>query len=151
VPEVTGTIVVGVDGSPGSRRALRWAIAEARLRNTTVDAVMTWQTPSYAYAGVAVAPPIAELGESASAVLSDTIEGVRHELDDDDAAVGIDQVVVEGPAAAVLIERSTDAQLLVVGSRGYGGFRGLLLGSVSHQCASHAHCPVVVVPTRDLD
>ena len=144
-----GTIVVGVDGSPGSRAALRWAIAEARLRNSTVEATITWQTPTYAYTGVAVMPPIDELGEAAKAAVEDTIAAEIAELSGDAASVEVRPIVVEGPAAAVLIERSADAELLVVGSRGFGGFRGLLLGSVSHQCASHAHCPVVVVPSGE--
>lgn len=148
---MAGTILVGVDGSPGSRAALRWAVAEAALRGASVDALITWQTPNYAYAGVAVMPPVTELGEAAAAALDDTIATERAELSGAEADVEIRPVVVEGPASSHLIERSADADLLVVGSRGYGGFRGLLLGSVSHQCASHAHCPVVVVPHRDDD
>ena len=143
---MAGTIVVGVDGSAGSRNALRWAISEAALRGATVEAVTTWQSPSYAYTGVAVMPPVVELAEAAAAALDETIAAETAVLTGSDAAVTIEQVVVEGPAAAVLIERARDADLLVVGSRGHGGFRGLLLGSVSHQCASHAHCPVVVIP-----
>lgn len=145
------TIVAGVDGSPGSRAALRWAIEEAALRHATIDAVMSWQTPTYAYTGMAVMPPVAELGESATAALDDALATETAHLSGDAAEVEIRPIVVEGPTASVLIERSADADLLVVGSRGYGGFRGLLLGSVSHQCASHAHCPVVVVPFRDED
>ncbi|MFP3907886.1 MAG: universal stress protein [Acidimicrobiales bacterium] len=148
---MAATIIAGVDGSPGSLAALRWAIEEATLRSATVDAVMTWQMPTYAYTGMAVMPPVADLEESAAAALDDAIATETADLAGDAAEVEIRPVVVEGPTAAVLIERSADAELLVVGSRGYGGFRGLLLGSVSHQCASHAHCPVVVVPFRDDD
>jgi nucleotide-binding universal stress UspA family protein len=143
-----GTIVVGVDGSEGSRAALRFAIHEAALRGATVDAVSSWQSPAYAYTGVAVMPPVVELAEAATAMLHETIADETSGLTGPAAEVTVNPVVVEGPAAAMLIERSRDAELLVVGSRGYGGFRGLLLGSVSHQAASHAHCPVVVVPTR---
>lgn len=138
--------MVGVDGSDGSREALRWAIDEAALRGVAVQAVATWQVPTYAYTGVAVLPPLEELGEATAEVLADTVSQERASLSGSAAEVEVEQVVVEGPAAGVLIERSRDAALLVVGSRGYGGFRGLLLGSVSHQCASHAACPVVVVP-----
>lgn len=148
---MSGTILVGVDGSPGSRTALRWAITEAALRGASIDALITWQTPTYAYAGASVMPPIAELGEAAAGALDDVITAEREGLTGAEADVEVRPVVVEGPTAAHLIERSADADLLVVGSRGYGGFRGLLLGSVSHQCASHAHCPVVVVPHRDDD
>jgi nucleotide-binding universal stress UspA family protein len=148
---MAGTIVVGVDGSDGSRAALRWALEEAALRGARLEAVVTWQVPTYAYAGVAVMPPLAELAEAASASLEEAIAAVTTELGDTAAGVEIERVVLEGPAAGLLVERSRDADLLVVGSRGYGGFRGLLLGSVSHQCASHAHCPVVVVPTHAHD
>jgi nucleotide-binding universal stress UspA family protein len=148
---VAGTIVVGVDGSAGSRAALRWAVAEAALRGVPVDAVITWQSPTYAYTGVAVMPPVVELADAAKGALEETVEAERSALPADQTEVVINQVVAEGPAASILIERSRDADLLVVGSRGFGGFRGLLLGSVSHQCASHAHCPVVVVPSRDDD
>jgi nucleotide-binding universal stress UspA family protein len=144
-------IVVGVDGSHGSRLALRWAIGEAALRGTDIEAVATWQSPTYAYTGVAVMPPIVELGDAASEALDQAIAAEVAGATGADADVVVRPVVVEGPAAAVLIERSREADLLVVGSRGYGGFRGLLLGSVSHQCASHAECPVVVVPARDAD
>jgi nucleotide-binding universal stress UspA family protein len=148
---VAGTIVVGVDGSEGSRAALRWAIAEGALRDASVDAVITWQSPTYAYTGVAVMPPVVELAGAATAALDETLAAETAGLTGAEADVTITPVVVEGPAAAVLIERSRTADLLVVGSRGYGGFRGLLLGSVSHQCASHARCPVVVVPLHDED
>jgi nucleotide-binding universal stress UspA family protein len=146
---VSGTIVVGVDGSEGSRAALRWALAEAALRDATVQAVITWQSPTYAYTGVAVMPPVVELAEAAEAALTDTLAAESASLPPDQAGVSIEPVVAEGPTASILIERSREADLLVVGSRGFGGFRGLLLGSVSHQCASHSHCPVVVVPSRD--
>lgn len=141
------TIVAGVDGSEGSRAALRFAIEEAVLRGADVDAVASWQFPAYAYTGVAVMPPTVDLADSARAVLDDAIEAVTAELGGAAAEVTVNPVVLEGPPAAMLVEHSRNAQMLVVGSRGYGGFRGLLLGSVSHQCASHAHCPVVVVPS----
>ncbi len=147
----TGRIVVGVDGSEGSRAALRFALEEAALRGAEVDAVATWQAPPYAYTGVAVAPPVLDLSESAEAALDEAVTQERAALDGHTAEVVVNQVVVHGAAAPVLIERSREADLLVVGSRGFGGFRGLLLGSVSHQCASHAHCPVVVVPAGSDD
>ena len=144
---MTGTIVVGVDGSEGSRQALRWAVSEAALRGATVQAVATWQVPSYAYSGVAMMAPVTGLAEAAEQTLAETVAAETSRLTGPEASVKIEQIVTEGAAAWALIERSADAELLVVGSRGYGGFRGLLLGSVSHQCASHSHCPVVVVPS----
>lgn len=140
-------IVVGVDGSPGSRAALRWAVAEAQLRRTTLTAVTVWQypvvtaLPTFGIAPGAL-PPYdelrAEAGRALDAVLDD--EGVR-----DSGEHPVHTVVVEGPAASALIEASRDADLLVVGSRGHGGFKGMLLGSVSQHCVTHAECPVVVV------
>jgi len=141
-----GVIVVGVDGSEGSRTALRWAINEARLRGATVSAVAAWQFPTYAYTGVAVAPPTVEMEQAAREALAEAVRDEVAAVAGEASDVEITEVVLEGPSAATLIEASRGADLLVVGSRGYGGFRGLLLGSVSHQVSSHAHCPVVVVP-----
>ncbi|HSL58065.1 MAG TPA: universal stress protein [Acidimicrobiales bacterium] len=145
-----GQIVVGVDGSTNSRAALRWALDEAQRRGATVAAVAAWNFPTYAYTGVAVAPPTAEIEQAAREGLAEAVREEVTAVAGEHPSVEITQVVLEGPPAATLIEASRDAELLVVGSRGLGGFRGLLLGSVSHQVSSHAHCPVVVVP-HDLD
>ena len=138
-----GTIVVGVDGSPGSRAALRWAHEEARLRGATLEVVAVWQFPVMTSlpAFGAVPPPEDLSGEAERALLATlSEEGVATT-----AEVPVTTVVAEGAPAAALLEAAEDADLLVVGSRGHGGFTGLLIGSVSHQCASHATCPVVVV------
>lgn len=135
------TIVVGVDGSEASVRALRWAVEEARLRNARVRAVHAWSYPHVSTYHQAVRALSAPLAEEAEATLDRAVrEGAAGA-----AGVEIEQVVVEGPAAAALVDASSDASLLVVGSRGLGGFSGLLLGSVSHQAASHASCAVVIV------
>lgn len=141
-----GDIVVGVDGSTNSRAALRWALDEARLRGDRIVAVAAWQFPTYAYTGVAVAPPTAEIEQAAREGLAEAVREEVAAVAGEHPGVDITQVVLEGPPAATLIEASRTADLLVLGSRGLGGFRGLLLGSVSHQCSSHARCPVVVVP-----
>jgi nucleotide-binding universal stress UspA family protein len=135
------TIVVGVDGSEASVRALRWAVEEARLRGARVRAVHAWSYPhvsTYHEAARALRAPVAEEAEA-------SLERALREGAGEAEGVEIEQLVVEGPAAAVLVEASSDASLLVVGSRGLGGFSGLLLGSVSHQAASHASCAVVIV------
>jgi nucleotide-binding universal stress UspA family protein len=138
------TIVVGVDGSESARAALRFALEEARLRGATVRAVAAWHVPVAAY-GDAFVPPNPEL-------LSELEPRARRELEralahaGPQADVEIEQVVREGAPARVLLEEAERADLLVVGSRGLGGFRGLLLGSVSQQCSHHAPCPVVIVP-----
>ncbi len=134
------TIVVGVDGSDGAREALLHALGEARLRGARLRAVTAWHMSTMG-AGLAsgIDPTVFE--ESASAVLDSALDA----LDDQADGVEIERVVRMGQPAQVLVEEARGADLLVVGSRGHGGFAGLLLGSVSHQCAMHASCPVVVV------
>lgn len=136
-------IVVGVDASAGSTAALEWAIGEARVRGASVTALMAWELPFVAI------PPEGAWTESinwdaarqeAELLLSETVAAV------DTAGVEVTTRLVEGPAAHALLEESKDADLLVVGRRGHGGFLSLLLGSVSMQVAHHADCPVVIVP-----
>lgn len=133
--------MVGVDGSDCSARALRWALEEARLRRAKVRAVIAWSYPhvsTYHEAAHAMKVPFAE---EAAAMLERAVSEARREAED----VEIENDVVESPAASALVEAARDASLLVVGSRGLGGFTGLLLGSVSQQCAHHAPCPLVIV------
>jgi nucleotide-binding universal stress UspA family protein len=140
----SGRIVVGVDGSAHARRALRWAIDHARQRGATVDAVHAWQ---YVYAGVSgfqVAVPVTEgIEEAAQATLDHAVDAEATAGD-----VEIRRVLAQGPPAQVLLEVATGADHLVVGSRGRGGFAGLLLGSVSQQVSHHAPCPVVIIPAE---
>ena len=137
-------IVVGVDGSDASKAALAWAADEAELRGTDVLALLAWM-PTVAVGGPwpALVPVSAseEADESAETTLAALVEGVLGK----EPKVHIVERVVHGPAAAALVEAAGHAELLVVGSRGLGGFTGMLLGSVSHQCAHHAPCPVVIV------
>jgi nucleotide-binding universal stress UspA family protein len=139
-----GRIVVGVDGSAPAEAALRWALAEARLRGAVCEVVHVWSYPVVAdIAGMAAAGVAwPDLEADARRLLEEVIERVRPEA----AGVTVETRVAEGTAAGVLIEAARDADLLVVGSRGRGGFVGLLLGSVSQQVAHHAPCPVVIVP-----
>jgi nucleotide-binding universal stress UspA family protein len=143
----SGRIVVGVDGSVGSKKALQWAVEEAKLRGAKVDAVQAWSFPYYGEvaAMAAVAVDGTELERAAAASLAAVVEA----LAPDPAAGGVvvEQHVHRGDAASALLRAAeeADADLLVVGSRGHGGFTGLLLGSVSQQCVHHASCPVVVV------
>ena len=141
-----GRIVVGVDGSEHSVRALRWALAEAKARNATVEALITWSYPVIASdgfsGGAVVAMDVAALERSAGQALEGAIEEAEP---DATARQAIARRVVEGNPGHALVEASRGADLLVVGSRGHGGFTGLLLGSVSNQCVHHAHCPVTVI------
>jgi nucleotide-binding universal stress UspA family protein len=140
-------VVVGVDGSDASVRALQWAHGHASTVGSRLVAVLTWQlttlpAPSSFTAGAV--PPLPEWQAKAERVLSGVCT----------AALGADapdleQVVLHEPAAAGLLGAVSERDLLVLGDRGRGGFSRLLLGSVSRQCAEHAPCPVVVVPPRD--
>jgi len=143
-------IVVGIDGSDNARAALQWAVAEARLRGATVRAVHAWHVQyasGYPFAAVPFEP---ELFERTARELLDAEVDL---IDTSGLAQPIEAVLVEGSPASALLAESEDADLLVVGARGHGGFVGLLLGSVSNQVAQHARCPVVIVPsvtTKDL-
>lgn len=156
-----GAIVVGVDGSPESKNALQWAVEEARLRGASVRAIHVYDVPGVAWGAYAVPEGAAATSEQISELeksqLSSTAESqaranalVEHAVADlghiED--VEVDAAALHGRPAPKLIEESKDADLLVVGSRGRGGFAELLLGSVSHQCAQHAVCPVVILPNR---
>jgi nucleotide-binding universal stress UspA family protein len=143
-----GAVVVGVDGSRGSREALRWAIAEARLRDAPLRAVHAWNYIQPTLPSMVGYPYSAE---SIDFTIDDRRQAAMETLEratSDSAAmhdVEIEPVLGEGPAARVLIDAVGADDLLVVGSRGHGGFAGLLVGSVSQQCAQHAPCPVVIV------
>lgn len=138
-------IVVGIDGSDGSRSALAWALEEARLRNDRVLAVHVWSSPSaYAPAPWAVAVPADD--EEYARAAEELVREVVSEVAGEDAPV--EARAVRGSPAGELLELAGEEHLLVVGSRGHGGFGGLLLGSVSDQCAHHARGPLVIVPAR---
>ena len=136
-------IVVGVDGSEPSKRALRWAADQAKLVGGELEAVTAWEYPPT----LGWAPPYPsdfDPDKDARTALQGTIDAV---LGPDHGAVIV--TVTEGHPAFVLTEAAQGAELLVVGSRGHGAFAGMLLGSVSEYCASHAPCPVVVVRHPD--
>ncbi|MCH7232863.1 universal stress protein [Glycomyces sp. L485] len=138
-----GRIVVGVDGSPSSIRALEWALDQAELTGASVQAVYAWELPSTWGAKVPVYPgsEIAEETEVAEAKLAQAIG----EATTGRKQVEVSQRVARGHPAEVLIEAAKAADLMVMGNRGHGGFTGALLGSVTQHCVHHAVCPVVVV------
>jgi nucleotide-binding universal stress UspA family protein len=137
------TIVVGVDGSACARAALRFAVHEARIRGARIRAVSVWHVPLGAY-GAGWVPTPESLVEDCEQAARDVLEQALADAGNVEG-IEIDPVVREGNPARVLVEEARAAALLVVGSRGLGGFRELLLGSVSQQCAHHARCPVVIV------
>jgi len=137
-------IVVGVDGSPSSLAALHWAVRQAGLTGGTVQAVIAWQYP-VALSGYAWAPvPVVEAADCEE-IAQKTVAEAISTVGDAGKDVRISSRVVGGNPAQVLIDAAADADLLVVGSRGHGGFAGALLGSVSQHCVHHARCPVVVI------
>jgi nucleotide-binding universal stress UspA family protein len=137
-------IVVGVDGSPSARAALKWAVRQAALTGSTLEAVIAWHYPSM-YGGFGMAPvsavDVVNFDEIAAKTLTEEIA----EAVDPANSVQVTAKVAEGNPAQVLLDAAEGADLLVVGSRGRGGFTGALLGSVSQHCANHASCPVVII------
>jgi nucleotide-binding universal stress UspA family protein len=137
-------IVVGVDGSDQSRAALRWALRQAELTGASIQAVIAWHYPVVAggYGWAPVSPMDAsDFGEIAAKTLAEVIADEA----DPASSVRVSTSVIEGNAAQALVEAAKGAELLVVGSRGHGGFTGALLGSVSQHCAHLSPCPIVIV------
>lgn len=136
-------VVVGVDGSGSSSDAIRWAVDEALLRKTKVQAVYAWQSPLVT--GFQSIPPDLLDTEALDRHAREIVEAAVVEAGNVSGDVDIESRAIEGLPAKVLIEASRDAELLVLGSRGYGGFHEFLVGSVGQQCVQHAVCPVVIV------
>jgi len=135
-------IVVGIDGSEASRDALRWAYDEARMRSAALRVVHVWVYP-YLGPRTGVHEPRELMEGDAATLLAGELEQFRAEVPDSE--VPIETRLLEGSAADGLVAESRDADLVVVGTRGRGGFSSLLLGSVSAEVAHHARCPVVLV------
>jgi nucleotide-binding universal stress UspA family protein len=134
-------IVVGVEGSESSRRALRWAARQAKLTSDSLEVVIAWEiSPNYQWNVLADIHPEAD----AERMLQETVAEVLG----DDPGLDVTLTAVEGHPVAVLLQAAQGASLLVVGSRGLGAFSGMLVGSVSQHCVRHAPCPVTVV--RDV-
>jgi nucleotide-binding universal stress UspA family protein len=143
-PADSGAVIVGVDGSAGSQRALRFAAAEAALRGTTVTAVYAWEpTPHPGLDALRAASGLdwSVLAQHATDMLDDELTRVRAAF----PHVHVTGQTVAGHPVQGLLAASEEAQLLVVGSRGLGALGGLVLGSVSHSVVRAAHCPVAVL------
>jgi nucleotide-binding universal stress UspA family protein len=141
----TGPVVVGVDGTPVGEAAIAFAFAEAATRGTDLVAVHTWTDllVETAFAGGAAALDFAPIAQQAEEVLGERLAGWPEKYPD----VRVSRHVSHERAPKALLRHAEKAQLVVVGSRGRGGFRGLLLGSTSQHLLHHAPCPVAVVPT----
>lgn len=126
-------IVVGVDGSPGANRAVAWALEEAALRHADIRLLY------------ALASRPTEYPEEGVDLLASALEDAGGAP----PGVAVERAARFGAPAGQLVEESAEAALVVVGSRGRGGFAGLVLGSVSQQVVQHASCPVVVVPAAE--
>ena len=147
-------IVVGTDGSPSAQAAVRWALGEARLRGAALHIVHAWLVPLVEALPEPwlLATPVghvdSELENRLAAGARELLEDAVAEAKAAEPGVDVLGELTEMRPAAALLAAAADADLLVVGSRGHGGFKGLLLGSVGSQCVHHAPCPVVVVPAE---
>lgn len=142
-PEASG-VVVAIDGSEGSQRALDWALDEARAQRSSVTVVHVWHpTPSAAWAVPAAWPDMTGMQADAEELIERALQ--RADTRDIPATM-IQRHAVFGTVVDAVLDESRDAQVLVIGSRGRGGFAGLLLGSASQHLVHHATCPIVVVP-----
>jgi nucleotide-binding universal stress UspA family protein len=137
------TIVVGVDGSPGSRKALTWAAAEAADHGADLVVVNVWEHTLLPPAGT---PTVSEhyVPDPSQTTADDLLQIIKEELGVEPPVL-VRPHVKQGRPAKVLIDDSANADLLVVGNRGHGGFAGLVLGSVSQHVTAYAKCPVTVV------
>lgn len=145
-PEATsGRVVVAVDGSENSLQALEWAVRDAAARGAALEVVHAWSVPNTAgfpYSGMVFEP--APFKEAADRVLAEALGRADVSVLDQPPTA----IALEGHPASAVLDHAEGADLLVIGSRGLGGFKGLLLGSVSQRLAQYATCPVVVVPLR---
>jgi len=130
-------IVVGVDGSPSSQRAVRWAAQQAKLTGATLRAVSSWRWPNY----ITIVPPGVDLASDTRRTLDEVLEVALAGSED----LSVTRHVIEGPPGPALLTQAEDASLLVVGAQGRAAFPGMLLGSVAEYCVRHGSCPVVVV------
>ena len=137
-------VVVGVDGSASSKAALAWAVQQAELTHATVEAVIAWHYPT-ALGGIPYAPIGSVMDTDFAGMAAQVLSEAISDIVDPASSVKVSSTVREGIAAHILLDAADDAELLVVGSRGHGGFTEALLGSVSQNCVHHARCPVVII------
>jgi nucleotide-binding universal stress UspA family protein len=144
-------IVVGVDGSEGGAAALEFAAGEAALRKARLRIVLAWQLPVAVYGTDFAPPPDVEMLDSFHARAQEVADDAAARARKLEPPLEVEALAVQGQPANALLAQGVDAELIVVGRRGLGGFKSLLLGSVSQQVVQHATCPVVVVqhPTAD--
>ena len=142
---MAGFVVVGVDGSANGREALRFALAEAELREARLAIVHSWSIPTLTATGIGMIPAFGLLRDALADAAAETLEAELERVAHGAPPVELERTIVQGDAAGALVERAAGADLLVVGSRGRGGLASTVLGSVSRACLHHAPCPVAVV------
>lgn len=135
-------VVVGVDGSDTSLRALEWGVMEARCRGAALEVVTAWSVP---YASSPFAPVVVEVSSDLERDARERLAEAVAEVDCSVLHQPVIQTVVHGPPGPVLVDAAAGAELLVVGSRGLGGFKELLLGSVGQHVAHHSPCPAIII------
>jgi nucleotide-binding universal stress UspA family protein len=142
-------IIVGIDGSGQSRRALHWAIHEAAVRHAPLTVLTVQQAVTSFWAGPMIYQEDAELAEHARKIAQDETDDALRDVPEDAQPPEVVVLAVPGFPAEAILGLAKDADMIVVGSRGAGGFKKLLLGSVATQVTHHAHVPVVVIPAED--
>jgi nucleotide-binding universal stress UspA family protein len=141
--DLVKTILVGVDGSPGGQTALEFAAREAAAHGATLRLLSAWEVPASVLSGGGVPPELYENFEGEARKLLDAAIARVTELE---PSVSVEVRVAEGHPGNALVDATAEADLVVIGRRGRGGLAEFLLGSISHQVADHAKCPVVIVP-----
>jgi nucleotide-binding universal stress UspA family protein len=142
-------IIVGVDGSTQSRRALVWAISHAAIRQMPLTVLIVQEAVTSFWAGPVIYPADAELTEHARKIAQDETDNALRKLAPKARPPEVTVLAVVGAPAEEILGAARDADMIVVGSRGADGFKKLLMGSVSYAVLHHAHCPVVVIPAED--
>ncbi len=143
-------IIVGIDGSDHSLHALEWAIREAAVRAAPLTVLTVQQAIAGYWGGLVIYPGDEDLAEKARETAQEETDRVLEKIDSESRPSSVTVRAVIGLPAEALLEAAADADMLVVGSRGAGGFKRLLMGSVSVQVTHHAHCPVVVIPDEKI-
>jgi nucleotide-binding universal stress UspA family protein len=143
-------IIVGIDGSAHSRHALEWAIREAAIRRAPLTVLTVQQAVTGFWGNAVVYPGDQALAEEALKAAQQETDEVLERFGDEPRPPSVTVQAVSGIPAEALLNATVDADMIVVGSRGAGGFKKLLMGSVSSQVTHHAHCPVVVIPASGV-
>jgi nucleotide-binding universal stress UspA family protein len=143
-------IIVGVDGSGHSRHALDWAVREAAVRDTPLTVLTVQQPVARAWGDPAPNPGDPELAEKAREMAQEETDSALEKAGRESRPPSVTVQALVGAPAETLLAAAADADMLVVGSRGAGGFKRLLMGSVSLHATAHAHIPVVVIPDENV-